>query len=324
VGALSLPAAASAHLRSGTVAVDYRVSVAEAHTRAYDARIYQSDHGLSLTIKRGHQVAMLGYLGEPVFRLDRTGLWINAASPTALGIGLLARGDAVSAPSPRWRVDRGRTTATWHDARVQTLPPGVQSGRWRVPLTVDGRALALEGRLWRFPAPDVWIWSGVLAALVLSVAVPLRLRRREVTRRAAVGFCGVAAAASVILTCGFALDEYASPGTWILGLNATALLVFGLWGALRGPKSLRLAGVIGVGLLAAAVGLINGAVFLHPIVLAALPAPVIRALVLAAVGFGTNAAVLACVLYVEPSAASEPPGAIGLVAAAAPRAGLPR
>lgn len=81
---LAIPAAAGAHLRSGTVAVDYRVSVLNPDTAAYSAQIFQSDRALSVTVKPGHVVVLLGYLGEPVFRLDAVGLGLNAASPTAV------------------------------------------------------------------------------------------------------------------------------------------------------------------------------------------------------------------------------------------------
>ena len=118
LGSLAIPASAHAHLRSGTVAVDYRATVSAPHTAAYTVRIYQSDHGLNLTIKPGHTVAMSGYLGEPVFRLDRTGLWVNAASPTALVVGLVKKNQRVVAAGTHWRLQRGRTSLAWHDSRV--------------------------------------------------------------------------------------------------------------------------------------------------------------------------------------------------------------
>jgi hypothetical protein len=64
LGSLAIPATAHAHLRSGTVAVDYRVTVSAPHTPAYDVRIYQSDHGLSLMIRPGHAVAMHKHASE--------------------------------------------------------------------------------------------------------------------------------------------------------------------------------------------------------------------------------------------------------------------
>jgi hypothetical protein len=81
---LAAPSPAGAHLRSGTVAVDYGARVFDSQTAAYAAQIFQSDRALSLAIKPGHVVILVGYLGEPVFRLDAAGLWVNAASPTAV------------------------------------------------------------------------------------------------------------------------------------------------------------------------------------------------------------------------------------------------
>jgi hypothetical protein len=101
---------------AGTVAVDYQATVSAPHTSAYNVRIYQSDHGLNLTIRPGHVVAMSGYLGEPVFRLDRIGLWVNAASPTALVVGLVKKDQRVVASAPHWRLQRGPTSVAWHDS----------------------------------------------------------------------------------------------------------------------------------------------------------------------------------------------------------------
>ena len=55
VGLVSLaaPMTASAHLRSGTVAVDYRASISSPDTSAYRAQIYQSDRALTLSVRPG-------------------------------------------------------------------------------------------------------------------------------------------------------------------------------------------------------------------------------------------------------------------------------
>ena len=151
---------ASAHLRSGTVAVDYRASVSHPVSSAYSAQIYQSDHGLSVTLRPGHVVLVLGYLGEPVIRLDETGLSINAASPTARAMHLVDRAQAVDAPAPRWRLQRDRHSVVWHDARVQGLPPGLAEGVWRVPLLIDGRKAVLSGELHRFADPPAVAVAG--------------------------------------------------------------------------------------------------------------------------------------------------------------------
>src|ERR1035437_2051041 len=178
--ALSGPPAAGAHLRSGTVAVDYAASVVRPDTSAHAGQNYQRDRALSLALNPSHVVGMLGSLGEPVFRLDAAGLSVNAASPTAAVVGLLRKGQRITASTPRWRLQRGRNSAVWHDARVQGLPPGVDQGAWSVPLTVDGRRASLDGELHRFPAPSLWVWLGMLAGLLTAGATPLLLRRGRV------------------------------------------------------------------------------------------------------------------------------------------------
>jgi hypothetical protein len=296
---LAGPGVASAHLRTGTIAVDYTTNVRSPVTPAYSAQIYQSDHGLRLTLKPGHAVLLRGYLGEPVFRLDRAGLWVNAASPTAVAAGLLHKSQAVDAATAHWRLQRSRHYVVWHDARTQSLPPGVDAGTWRVPLIVDGHAAPLEGEMRRFAAPSIWLWLALLVCLLAAGAGTLRLGGRDHARRAAKRFAAVAAGATVILALAFSLDAYASPGTWIEGFDGIVFIAVGLWVMLRAPEHLRLAGAIGVGLVGLAVGLLSGSVLLHPIVLAVLPGTIVRVLVVAAIGAGLSAAALGCLFYDE-------------------------
>jgi hypothetical protein len=301
---LAVPGAASAHLRSGTIAVDYTASVLRPVTAAYSAQIYASDHGLTLTVKPGHVVVMLGYLGEPVFRLDRDGLWINVASPTAVAVRLVSRAHAVDAARPRWRLQRARRSVAWHDARTQGLSPGVDQGVWTVPLIVDGHVVTLRGRLHRFPAPALWLWGAVLVCLLLAGASPLLLGRRQRARRAAGALAITAAVASVVTALAFALDAYASPGTWIEGVDAIAFLAVGVGVLWRGPANLYVAATIGTGLMSLALGLLDAAVFLHPVVLAILPGTVMRTIDATVIGAGLTAAGLGCVFYEEITAAA--------------------
>lgn len=299
LGSLAIPATAHAHLRSGTVAVDYRATVSAPHTPAYDVRIYQSDHGLNLTIRPGHVVAMSGYLGEPVFRLDRIGLWVNAASPTALVVGLVKKDQRVVAPGPHWRLQRGRASVAWHDSRVQRLPAGVDRGAWTVPVTVDGRAARLTGELVRYPSPSLALWLALLLCICALGALPLLLHRRELVPRVATALALAAAAASIVVELALAFDAYASPGTWIEAVDSIVFLLVGLGVLFRGPEHVRMGGAVGVGLVSLAVGLLNGAVLLHPIVLAVLPGTIVRLGVAIAVGAGLSAGVLGCLHYAD-------------------------
>ncbi len=321
--ALALPSGAFAHLRTGTIAVDYRARVLRPHTRAYDATIYQSDRGLSLAIRPGHAVDLVGYLGELVFRIDPTGLWINAASPTAVVVGLLAKSDLTrsdrgAAAAPTWRLERGRRSVSWHDSRVQEVSGSAPAGAWSVPLIVDGQATHLRGTLEHFGPPALVPWLAVLACLLAGAAPPLVLRRHLLMRDLAVGFGLLACAASVVLAFAFAFDAYASPGTWIEAIDELAFFGAGLGVLLLGPRHLHAGAAAGLGFVSLAVGLLNGAVFLHPLVLAVLPAGVTRGLGVTAIAFGVNAVILGCLFYAEsPSSATGIDDEIGLLAAGA-------
>lgn len=299
---LGCPASAAAHLRSGTVAVDYSATLARPDTPAYTARVFQSDRALGLTVKPHHSVELIGYLGEPVFRLDDSGLAINRASPTAAALALIDKSELVDASRPQWHLDPGHRTVVWHDARDQGLPPGTSRGPWRVPIVVDGTPTHLEGELRRYPPPSLWPWLGALAALLTG---GLAVARRAVPRETvALGAAAAASLACVVLLAGFALDTYASPGTWIEAVDSLVLLAVGAWVLWRGPPRLHLGAAIGMGLVGLAVGLLEGSVFFHPIVLAILPATVIRVAAVVAVGAGIDAAALGALSY----ASAESPG----------------
>lgn len=161
---LAAPAVAGAHLRSGTVAVDYRATVNHPAAAAYVVQIFQSDHALGLMLKPGHVVLALGYLGEPMFRLDAAGPWIIASSPTAATDGLVSKGRRIAAATPHWELSRGKRSVVWQDARARSLPPGIATGTWSVPLIVDGARSRLTGTLQRYGAPALWPWLVILAA----------------------------------------------------------------------------------------------------------------------------------------------------------------
>lgn len=289
--AAAAPGVAGAHLRTGTVAVDDLPRVtAPLRSAAFSVRVLLSDRALALSVRPGHSVVVLGYLGEPFLRVDGRGVAVNAASPTAVTAKLLsrmepARGGAV------WRVRPG-DSVVWHDARTQSPPAGAGPVVWHVPVLVDGRPAAIRGETRRLPPPALWPWLALLGAFLVPTAALARRARAGATALAAPA--GVAAVAT---SAGFALDAYASPGTWITALDETVLLLVAAGVMLRGPERARAGGAIAVGLLAVAAGLGKGAMFLHPIVLSVLPGAAARACGAVAVAAGVAAAALGCVVY---------------------------
>jgi hypothetical protein len=294
---LATPVPAGAHLRSGTVAVDYQASVRHPDTPAYTAQIFQSDRALGITVKSGHTIVLLGYLGEPVFRLDDAGLWLNLSSPTAAADRLVPKTKPTTAPGPRWRLRRGRHSLVWQDARVQGLPTGLARGPWSVPLIVDGHRSRLEGQLHRFPAPLLWPWLALLGGILAAAALPMRTGRADRVRTEAIGLALLCALASTVLAVVFALDPYASPGTWIEGADGLVFIAVGVGVILRGPRHWHAGAAIGLGLLAVGTGLSKGAIFFHPIALAILPATLVRYAGITAIGAGGGATALGCWIY---------------------------
>jgi hypothetical protein len=253
---------------------------------------------------------VVGYLGEPMFRLDAAGLWVNAASPTSVVAGLVPRSQRVAGTSGSWRLHRGKHSVTWRDSRAQGLAPGVNFGQWHVPIVVDGRRTVLAGTLRRYPKPPLWPWLVLLGAFIAGSAGIALGRRDHAIRSAAVALALASAASSVLTAVVFSLDAYASPGTWIASFDEIFFALVGLWALSRGPARWRIPAAIGLGLLSIAVGISKGAIFVHPIVLAIVPGTVARILVTIAIGGGLAAAALGGATYMTQPSPSARPGGI--------------
>lgn len=141
---------------------------------------------------------------------------------------------------------------------------------------VDGHQAILQGVLRRLPAPAWWPWVLTLGVLLLAGVLPVRLGRRDLIEVMAIGAAAVVACAAIAIMLAFSLDTYASPGTWIGAVNTVAGIAVGVGVLVAGPRRWRTAAAGGIGVLGLAVGLLEGAVFLHPIVLSVLPSAAIR------------------------------------------------
>src|SRR5438270_2674213 len=236
--ALAAPAQANAHIRTGSVAVDYRVRVFPTRL-PLTAHVYLGDRAVRLSVRSGHSVTVLGYGREPFLRIDPSGVTV-LRTPTAAAL-LLTPGH------------RSGRSFVWHDARVRGLPAGIDRGRWTIPLLVDGRRARLTGELLRVDAPPVWPW---LALGLPFVAVTLlAFLRRRVLERSAVALGALAGAATLVTAAAFAFASNASEGRWVEAGNEAVFALVGLAVVVHGSRDARViaAGALGLlGLAAAA------------------------------------------------------------------------
>jgi hypothetical protein len=278
------------------VAVEYRARVSPLNAAGrvvVTPRIYESDRALGLTVRSGHTVVVLGYLGEPFLRIGSRGVGVNVASPTAAAVGLIKRTKHVARNSPTWLARSSRRTVVWHDGRLNGLPRGVKRKHWAVPLVVDGKRVRLEGEIWRVHAPSLWPWLAVGAVFAAMASLLLLSRRATLIRRAAVGFGALAAGATVLTAAGFALNPNASGATWFEGADVVVFTAVGLAVLVRASPNTRAIAGGALGLLGLFVGMLKVAVLIHGVVLSALPATLARGAVVLALSAGAAATITA-------------------------------
>jgi hypothetical protein len=152
------------------------------------ALVLDSDDRLRLSNRSARTIVINGYEGEPYLRFTGDGVFRNRNSPaTYLNE---ERYGAVKVPAgagpkarPVWeRVSRGREYE-WHDHRIHWMstidPPVVRRAPdephrvfdWKVLGTLDGKPLAIVGRLDYDPPPAsglTWRWFIPPALLVLA------------------------------------------------------------------------------------------------------------------------------------------------------------
>jgi hypothetical protein len=282
LAALAAPATASAHIRTGSVAVDYRVRVFPTRL-PLTAHVYLGDRAIRLSVRPGHSVTVLGYGGEPFLRIDGSGVTV-LNSPTAAALGL----------EPR---HTGGRSFLWHDSRVRGLPSGIDRGRWTIPLLVDGRRARLAGQLLRIDAPSLLPWLALGVPFVAVAA--FTLVRRATLERSAVAFGVLAGTATLVTAAAFAFASNASEGRWVEAGNEAVFALAGLAVAARGSRDARVIAAGALGLLALAAASTKLPVFLHGVVLSALPATPARAAVALTIWIGAAATALGLVLFAE-------------------------
>ena len=214
---LAVPASASAHPKSATVALDYRL-VLDRATRALPGvavRILDGDRAVRITVRRG-RLTVLGDLGEQMLRVDATGTWVNQASVTAQAARLTGSGTG-------WRRIGGSTFA-WHDHRLAPPPyDGDRTGtvaRFVIPATLNGNRVTLGGAFVRYRRPSPWAWLAGVAVIVASaLAVTRFVPGARSPMGLALGILAGAAALTAFVTFGMA-DAPTGQAAWVqIGLG---------------------------------------------------------------------------------------------------------
>jgi hypothetical protein len=284
---LAVPASASAHASSPTVALDYRLVLDDPARVLHDVSVsvLDGDRALRVRVRRG-TLTVLGDLREPMLRIGRNGTWVNRASLTAAAARLTSQGHG-------WK-RIGGVTFTWHDHRL--APPPYDGGRpgavarFRIPVVRDGRPTAIGGSFVRYRRPALWPWLAAAAVAGLAVAAALRQRPAVRTPLAtALGAVAGAAALTALVSFGWA-DAPSGRVGWVqiaLGWALAAAVAAGFV-RLRGEHRTVLAGLVGAAAAVASIGSLG--VFRHGVVVSLLPASLSRAVCAVAVVAGLSAA----------------------------------
>lgn len=284
--ALAAPASASAHARTPTVALDYRLVLDHVTTTlpGIDVAILDGDRDIRLGVTRG-TVVVLGDLGEQMLRIGPAGAYANAASPTAAAERLVS-------PGTGWRRVGGSSFA-WHDHRLSPPPysstPG-PAGGFTIPALHDGQRIAFRGTFVRAARPSAWPWFlGCVAATVALVALVRMRPRRRSTLAVVTGSVAVSAALTALVTFN-AADAPNGRVAWAQIILGCALAAVGAAGLLRlhGESRTVLAGVLGLAAAVSSIGSLG--VYRHGVVVSLLSPGLARAVAAIAIGAGLAAA----------------------------------
>jgi hypothetical protein len=280
---LAAPAVASAHARSATVALDYRLVLDRAATSIPGVHVSILDGDRSLHIATtGPVVVVHGDLGEPMLRIGPTGTTVSHASTTAVA-------EKLTRPGHGWQRLSGGSAFTWHEHRLAPPPFGSQTGavaRFTIPVQVDGRSLTIGGAFVRHARPAIWPWLAVAVVFAALVALALRAGVHVATPLGAAA--GLAALVSLVA---FSVKDAPNGQVAWVQIGLGAALAAALYVVLiRSPEPRRtaVAGILGGA--AAAVSLGSLGVFRHGVVISALPPDVSRAVLELAFVAGVAAA----------------------------------
>jgi hypothetical protein len=216
---LAAPAGASAHTIPGLVHDARDVVLIQAP--GTHAAIAADGVHLELRRSGANVVDVLDPQGHPALKLDARGAWARRGAPILSVLSV-----ETGAPDPRdpaWlRIGSG--------ASLRFHYPGTHGEalhRWRVPLLVDGRPVAILGAVERVARPSLAWPLGTIAAVGAAAGLMLALAPR---RRAVYLVFGTLAVAAVVVPYG----ESEAMSAWPWGAFVAALVALaGVAAAIR-------------------------------------------------------------------------------------------
>lgn len=164
IALIAAPAAAAHEGRHDFESVIQAVVPAD-RAEGLEVRVLDYDEQIELLNETGETVIVKGYAGEPYARIEPGGpVYLNVRSPSLAPSNdrwgrTAPTGEEDAAAAPKWLLvgDGGRLT--WYDRRSHFRGAGIpaavreESRRqalwgYRIPLTVGGRPVAIEGTLY--------------------------------------------------------------------------------------------------------------------------------------------------------------------------------
>ncbi len=289
-----------------------RVTSVEPDTGAVDIAVLGGDETLRIAVVPGHEVAVLGYAGEPYLRIDPSGtVYENRRSPAVAAnadrynqaasdatVGSSTSTDAGSEPD--WHQVGSGGTATWHDHRthwmVESVPapgePGERVFEWTVDLVVDATPVVVTGELRRGDATTAWPFLiGVVAVAAGLVLTGRRRADREVPVVLACAWTATTLAVALTIAEGIALECWTCRPVDLIpvlvaAVAVTATLVVGRDGRRVAAGAFALVALSGW-------LLVHVRVLTQPVVVSALAPMVARVAVAGALGAAAAGLVLA-------------------------------
>jgi len=150
--------------------------------------------GVEVINGSGHEVIVLGYQGEPYFRIASDGVFENKLSPAGAinssgSVNVTVNND-IAKQAPQWVLRDTGHSVTWRDHRTHWMGSGKPIDRvtpWELPLRIDGQPVTVKGQIVYVPGPVTWPWLVGAVALAVLVVVLARSRANLVFRIAIAG-----------------------------------------------------------------------------------------------------------------------------------------